>query len=144
MKRRELLGGLGGAGALASAGCLGVSPFGEEKPLRLRALPAAGDETDVRCTLDPAVVRNHPALEDALQTAADLSVGERATRDVTRETAEAIDAALQRHCEKYRGLYRYRGDWFFVSIAFKSGADAADHHDGTDDGHAGHDHTHGG
>ncbi|MFB6096483.1 MAG: hypothetical protein ABEJ74_03755 [Haloferacaceae archaeon] len=116
--------------AAATAGCLGLF---EKEPVRLRALPADGDETDVRCTLSPAFVRRYPALEAVLTKAG--RTGERAERGVSTETGTGIGDALAEHCDgETRGLYRYDDQWFFVSISFRNPEDhreaEGDHHHG--------------
>jgi hypothetical protein len=117
MNRRAVLGGIAGLASTAlTAGCAGVLG---EKPLQVRATPADGDETEVRCDLPAGVVEDHPALHDVLRMADDergAADTDWVTRGVTRERGEAIRDALEGTCERTGGLYRWEGGWFFVSI----------------------------
>ena len=125
--------GLAAAATTATAGCLGSgfpsNPFGGENGMRLRARPATGTETGTRCRLSTEFVADHPALEAVLSEAAEGPSDEWAGRQVTIEAGEALGEALQRHCEgETRGLYEYRGEWYFVSLRYE---------DPTDHGHPG-------
>ncbi|MFB6136172.1 MAG: hypothetical protein ABEJ04_05395 [Halobacteriaceae archaeon] len=128
MRRRALL-AAAAATAAGSAGCLG---FLSEKPMLLRARRADGDETDVRCVLSDDVVDAHPALDDVLRMADAQRSDGWVTRDVTRDRAEKVVAALERTCEETGGLYRYGGNWYFVSVQYK---DATEHGDGPEHSH---------
>lgn len=138
MKRRAVLAGLGAAGAAATAGCTDV--LGGEPPLRLRAMRAERDDTDVRCDLSEQLVADHPKLESVLSRAADQPVHEWVTMGVSKETGSDVVTALESHCETAGGLYHYDGEWFFVSVEIVDDELAADHHGG--DGHGDHNHSH--
>lgn len=130
--RRRLLRAGGTLAALATAGCLDAVPDplgsgsesgsenGSESGMRVRARTASGTETDTRCRLSPEFVAAHPALERVLTEAAEGRSDEWASRQVTVETGESLGDALQRHCEgETRGLYEYRGEWYFVSLRYE-------------------------
>lgn len=139
--RRELLATAVAAGAATGqAGCLGAGlGGGEEKPVVLRATPAAGDETDVRCRLTEDFVADHPPLAEVLSRASGNEPIEWERVGITEETAEALVHDLQHHCEAtggaYRGLYRYRDGWFFLSVSPRENATV-----GIDDPEGTHDH----
>ena len=129
--RRRLLRAGAGLAVAATAGCLstGLNPFGRESGMRLRARAAAGTETDTRCRLSAEFVAAHPTLEKVLAEAAEGQSDEWASRQVTVEAGESLGDALRRHCEgETRGLYEYRGEWYFVSLRYE---------DPTDHGHPG-------
>ena len=135
--RRRLLRAGASLAALATAGCLGSvsNPFGEESGMRVRARPATGSETDTRCRLSPEFVDAHPALERVLAEAAEGRSDEWATEQVTVDEGESLGDALHRHCEgETRGLYGYRGEWYFVSLRYED----PDDHGHSADGGGGH------
>jgi len=129
MRRRALLGGVAGLAAV-SAGC--ASAVGLDGPtfdLRaMRAPEASIEATDVTCDLSDSFVDSYPKLRDALRQAGETPRGEWATIPVSESTGGDVGDALSERCETAGGLYRYREEWFFVSVAFRDGADAADHH----------------
>ena len=136
-RRRLLRDGGGLAAALATAGCLGSvpNPFGEESGMRVRARAATGNETDTRCRLSPAFVDAHPALKRVLAEAAEGRSDEWATEQVTVDEGESLGDALHRYCEgETRGLYEYRGKWYFVSLRYED----PDDHGHPADGGGGH------
>lgn len=132
MKRRAVL---GAAGAAATAGCAGV--LGSDPPLRLRAMRAERDDTDVRCDLPERFVANHPELESVLERARDQPRHEWVSTGVSEEVGSDVVSGLESRCETAGGLYRYDGEWFFVSVEIVDDQLAEDHHGGD-----GHDHTH--
>lgn len=122
--RRRFLGGLAVAATAAVAGCSGLLG---KKPMRLRATPAEGDETDVRCRLSAEFVNEHSKLETVLQRAGGNERGEWATMGVSEERGNAVGDALVDHCDgNTRGLYEHDGQWYFVSLSYR---DAEDHQD---------------
>lgn len=133
MKRRTFL------GAVAATGLAGCSALGggEQQPIVLRATPADGDETDVRCHLTESFVARYPPLEDVLSRARGNEPIEWERTGVSRSTAREIVDALQHRCQEtggeYRGLYRYRDGWFFISVTPRgtstAGLDQADDHE---------------
>ena len=137
--RRRLLTRAGGglAVALATAGCLGAAsnPFGGEDGMRVRARAATGTQTDTQCRLSADFVAAHPALEEVLTEASEGSSGGWASRQVTVKRGESLGDALHDHCEgETRGLYRYRGDWYFVSLQYEDPDDHG-HPEGRGDRH---------
>jgi hypothetical protein len=107
-------------------------------------MPAAGDETDVRCELSASFVGEYPPLKRVLDAAADNDPGEWAGTGLSEERGTALGDALVEHCdEETRGLYRYDGDWFFLSLSFR---DAQAHDEAEGDHHHGNEsvteHTH--
>ncbi len=129
MHRRALLGGVAGALA-ASAGCASV--VGLDAPtFDLRAMRAPEKSiaaTDVTCDLSNSFVSSYPKLRDALREASGTPRGEWATIPVSESVGADVGDALTERCEESGGLYRYQEEWFFVSVAFRDGADAAEHH----------------
>ncbi len=136
MKRRAVLAGLGAAGVVATAGCAGV--LGSDPPLRLRAMRADHDDTDVRCDLPGRFVANHPKLETVLSRAAEEPRHEWVAIGVSEDTGSAVVSGLESRCETVGGLYHYDGEWFFVSVEIVDEELAADHHGA---GNGGHDHS---
>jgi len=136
MKRRAVLASLGAVGAAATAGCASV--LGDEPPLRLRAMRAERDDTDVRCELPEQFVAEHPKLETVLAQAADEPRHEWVSTGVSEDTGSDIVSGLESNCETVGGLYRYDGEWFFVSVEIVDDQLADDHHggDGHDDNHS--------
>lgn len=114
----------------------------------LRALPATGDETDVKCRLSPEFVGQYPKLERVLTQA--RKNDDWAKLGVSKETGNAIGDGLVQHCDgETRGLYKYDGQWYFISIRYRDADDhqeaEAGHHqnESTNGTHQdGHDHTH--
>lgn len=115
VNRRAYLVAAGAAAAL-SAGCLG----GDQSPIVLRAMPAKGNETDIQCPLSDAFVSNHPRLQSILAAAADRPPHQWAKTGISTHDANAISEALHHQCEaagtQDGGLYRYDGDYYFISI----------------------------
>lgn len=140
MERRALLGGLAGVGLAWTAGCLGpVQGLVGGEPLELRVMRASEGDTDVTCDLPEPWVAARPELEALLDEAADAPKYEWRTTRISRAHGDRLVSALEARCARAGGLYFYEGEPFFVSVAFTSSEDAADHHAG--DGHAGHNHT---
>jgi|GEM_PF-2446058 len=135
MHRRALLAAVASVGALAAPGCVG-GVFGEDPPLRLRAMRVNGNETDVRCRLPTSVVESSPALGEILSRADETPTGEWATMGVSEQTGGDVVSALDDACVQTGGIYVVDGRPYFVSVTFTSGADAAAHHAG-----GSHDHT---
>ena len=138
--RRQFLARAGGglAAAVATAGCLdsGWNPLGEEDGMRVRARTAAGTKTDTRCRLSDDFVAAHPVLERVLAEAAERSGDGWASRQVTVEQGESLGDALHDHCEgETRGLYRYRGEWYFVSLQYEDPDDHGHPENGTGGSH---------
>lgn len=143
--RRRLVAALGSGALAAGTGCLDRLGLGSEPPVRLRSTRANGDETDITCRLDADVVAANPPLERVLTRAADREKGEWATVGVDESTAEAINEDLVAACERTRGLYRYDGQWFFVSMRFTSAGAHREYEQGGGHTHEGTtDHDHGG
>ena len=136
VNRRRFLSTGSAAFVAATAGCTAIG-VGERKPVVLRATPASGDETDVRCRLDGSFVTDHPPLEDVLVRASENEPIEWEEVGITEATARDLVDALQRHCREnggeYRGLYQYGDRWFFISVASRSDGTVGLEH--TDDGH---------
>ena len=142
--RRRVLARAGGslAATLATSGCLGSgwNPLAEEDGMRVRARAATGTETDTRCRLSADFVDAHPALKRVLTQAADRGSDEWASTQVSDEwastqvsieTGESLGDALHRHCEgQTRGIYKYRGDWYFVSLRYENPKDHGHPEDG--------------
>lgn len=141
--RRRLLAGLGGLSLAATAGCLDVVGLGSKPDIHLRATRTSGDATDVKCRLDESVVAKHPKLERVLTQAQGNDPGEWAKLGIDERTAESIESDLRSHCEQTRGIYRYQGQWFFISMRFTSAKAHEKHEQGHT--HAGDEteHTHG-
>lgn len=141
VSRRRLLAAVGGGTAIATAGCMDV--LGNDPEMRLRATPAEGTETDVRCTLDDAFVDAHPKLRTVLDRATDKASGSWATLGLSGDVGTQLGDDLNSHCnEQTRGLYRYHGQWYFVSLSFTDPElhEKYEHGHSHGDGH----HTHGG
>lgn len=136
MRRRSFLGRATAVAVTATAGCAALG-LGEQEPILLRATPARGDETDVRCHLAESFVAGNPELESVLERARGNELLEWAEVGISEATARELVDALQHHCEDrggaYRGLYRYRGDWFFISVSPRGNSTVGLEH--TDDGH---------
>ena len=137
-RRRFLSNSVTAAVLVATAGCTALG-LGEEKPVVLRATPATGDETDIRCNLSESFVAERPNLEDVLARASENEPIEWEQVGITETNARDLVDALQRHCREnggeYRGLYRYRGGWFFVSVSPRGNSTV-----GLDDAGGTHDH----
>lgn len=145
LTRRRLLtrGGVAVAAAVSTAGCLGsgFDPFGRESGIQLRARTATGTETDTKCELSNEFVGAHPALETVLTEAERTSSEEWASNRLSLEEGESLGDALQNHCAgETRGLYRYGGDWYFVSLRYE---DPSDHDHGGGGGSETHHHEDG-
>lgn len=143
--RRRLLAGAGaGIAAAATAGCLGsVSDlFGEGDGMTLRVSPASRNATETRCRLSADFVAAHPPLDDALTEARGSDGDGWVTRSLSLSEGESLGADLGEHCGgDTRGIYRYEGDWFFVSLRYEDPNDhghaGGGHGDGTAHDHAG-------
>jgi len=129
MDRRTVLAGVA-AGLAGLGGCLDAVGLGKSTFV-LRASRANGDETDTTCDLPAELVSSHPNLESVLGSAAEKPVGEWARTGVDEGTGEEIGDALVEACGESGGLYRHDDEWFFISVLFRDGGDAADHHSGT-------------
>ena len=142
VSRRRVLARAGGglAASLATAGCLGSwwNPRAGVDGMRVRARTATGTETDTRCRLSADFVDAHPTLKRVLTRAADRGSDGWASTQVSIETGESLGDALHRHCEgQTRGIYEYRGDWYFVSLQYE---DPKDHGHPEDGGNGTHSH----
>ena len=117
MHRRRFLAVAAGGAATGLAGCLGGT---QRQPVVVRAMPAAGNETDVECPLSDSFVADHPELESVLAAARGHDRYQWARVGVSEETAGAIVEGLHHHCEaagsQDGGLYRYDGQYYFVSV----------------------------
>jgi hypothetical protein len=134
MDRRAVLGGAASLLA-ASAGCASVAGFGATFTLRaMRAPEASIEETETTCALSESFVASYPKLRDALREAANKPRGEWAKLPVSEAAGADIGDALSARCETAGGLYRFAEEWYFISVRFRDGEDAADHHG------VGHDH----
>jgi hypothetical protein len=91
----------------------------------------------VRCRLSTSFVEDYPPLADVLARASENEPIEWERVGVTEETARELVDALQHHCQEnggeYRGLYRYRERWFFISLTPRGNGTAGLDH--PDDGH---------
>ncbi len=117
VSRRRLLAAVSGGAAVATAGCMDV--LGDDPEMRLRATKAEGTETSVRCTLDDAFVDARPKLRTVLDRATKKKSGSWATTGLSGDAGTQLGDDLDGHCDgQTRGLYRYRGQWFFVSLSF--------------------------
>lgn len=138
MNRRAFLAGVGTVGVGAVSAGIGYIALSDDdpEPYELRVFPGKRNWTETRCVLDPETVRAHPRLADALESAADISLGEEVSRGLAPNQASEIRYALE-NCDPAttgNGLYRYEGEWFLIGIVIVDPDRINSHH--------GHNHSH--
>ncbi|MFB6111494.1 MAG: hypothetical protein ABEJ35_03050, partial [Halobacteriaceae archaeon] len=116
MDRRAFLAGVGavGVGVLGTGAAYAALLGDGEAPYRLRVVRGEQNWTDVRCELSPDVVRAHPTLEEALQDAEALGIGEELSRGLGPAPARRLRRVLE-ECDpttQGNGLYKWNGKWY--------------------------------
>jgi hypothetical protein len=139
MDRRAFLAGAGavGLGAVSVSAGYVILTDDDSDPYALRVVRGKRSWSEVRCVLDPEVVRGHPALEATLADAEDESIGEAVRRGMGAERAREIRDALA-ECDPEtsgNGLYRWQGEWYLIGILIVDPDRVAGHHDGHDHEH---------
>lgn len=134
LSRRRLLAAAGTASLAGLAGCTEeqvkrLNPLWQP-PITMTLIAAGGDETDVRCRIEPEAVAELPELRGPLETLAGADTGRRIVKGLTIETGQEISNMLTRQCgDDVGGLYKYEGEWYLLGLTFEAQEDHQDHHE---------------